>query len=730
VQNTYDTNELGTQGSTDFPVGQLTRSVATTYYPDSTSATVTEQAQYDQRGRPITGQIQLGVPSSWGLTTTLPTYQLSQVYNDADQPTTTTISSSDGNADYTFTPIYDSTNGVEQGLSNNSSSTANLATIAYNEFAQLASITYLPPAGTSGTTLAEEQFGYDGDLRPISEQATWLPGSGNSGTILDQSLTYDNAGNVTGETTQMASVPGQSGSGGSETQNFCYDEQNRMVWAGDGGTQPGAGNGTCGSGTLSNSLSGAGYTSSYVFTNLGQIWQGPLNNSTTQYQYLYCNNNPHELTGVYPIGTTCSNRSGATPVYSASYDPWGNETSRTYNGVTETLSYDAFNDLVEESGTNSTQEQYVYDASGERVLKRSTSGSVTTLTVEAFSSQELTYSSSGVFSSQADYYGFGPLLIGATNGSSTTYYLTDTQGNVLTSFSAVASSAAVQGNQLYSPYGTQRYQQGSTGTDLGYMGRINDSVTGLDYDNARYYDPVTGMFISADDIQGNAQGMNPYAYVAGNPKTYVDPSGHMITDNDFDAAESMGPTNGGGGGGGPDLGALVAVFYAIHMWMVEITPHNPRFGNYGEAPPSDPFVGNSDFPVPTPGPSAVPPPDTAEAPQPASGGAIIPPRPPHPLLPTGMNVQRFAELVGWGKAQGPRKLGPSGQSLEGYINALDRLDSLTPADIRAMADENITQQIVQTWIDTYTWDAKYRHNITAIARAALMRIIYKWLGII
>ena len=59
VQNTYDTTVLGTQGLTDFPVGRLTQSVATTSYPDATSATVTEQLQYDQRGRPIFGQMTL-----------------------------------------------------------------------------------------------------------------------------------------------------------------------------------------------------------------------------------------------------------------------------------------------------------------------------------------------------------------------------------------------------------------------------------------------------------------------------------------------------------------------------------------------------------------------------------------------------------------------------------------------------------------------------------------------
>jgi hypothetical protein len=48
----------------------------------------------------------------------------------------------------------------------------------------------------------------------------------------------------------------------------------------------------------------------------------------------------------------------------------------------------------------------------------------------------------------------------------------------------------------------------------------------LDYYNARYYDPVVGVFLSADTVQGNAKGMNPYAYVGGNPETKSDPTGH------------------------------------------------------------------------------------------------------------------------------------------------------------------------------------------------------------
>lgn len=211
----------------------------------------------------------------------------------------------------------------------------------------------------------------------------------------------------------------------------------------------------------------------------------------------------------------------ATASYSASYDPWGNISSRTYNNISTTLSYDQLNRLVQ-SNVGSNQEFYVYDASGQRVLKRSTSGGTTTLTGYAFGLQELTYTGSGVLSSQIDYYSLAGHLIGSTDGTTTTYDLTDALGSVLMS----VSSSAVLGEQVYGPYGNQRYSAGTMGTDKGYTGQFHDNVTGLDYYNARYYDPVVGQFLSPDSVQGNAQGMSPYAYVAENPETATDPTGH------------------------------------------------------------------------------------------------------------------------------------------------------------------------------------------------------------
>jgi RHS repeat-associated protein len=408
------------------------------------------------------------------------------------------------------------------GLSNNTSPTANLATVTYNARGLEDSLNFQT---TTGSQLATEQFVYDANLRATSSTATWQSGSGSSGTIFSQTRSYDPGSNVISLSTTQAVVPGKSGSGGSETENFCYNEQNRLVWAGNSGTQPSAGNGTCGNGTLSNSLSGASYNNSFVYTHLGQIWQSPLNGGSTQYQYLYCDStHPHQLTGVYPAGTTCSSKSGQ--VYTSSYDSWGNVTSRFYNGTTATLSYDALDRLTEWNAGVNSQEWYVYDALGNRVLRRSTNGSGTTITTYAFGIEEHNYTGSGVNQSNQYYYALSGRLLGSSNGTSTTFFLTDALGSVLASLSNTAGSAAINGNQDYGPYGNRLYTQGTIGTARGFTGQYNDALTGLDYYNARYYDPVIGRFLSADTVEGNMQGVDPYAYVSNNPETSNDPTGH------------------------------------------------------------------------------------------------------------------------------------------------------------------------------------------------------------
>lgn len=523
VQNTYDQTQLGTAGTSDFSVGDLTKSVAMTYYPDGTSAATTQQYQHDQRGKVITTTLQISLPSSWNVTNALPTYQMTQAYNDADLPTTTQTTVG-GQSSYTFSNAYDSTTGMVAGLSNNATGIANLATVGYDTHGMMNTLNFQT---TTGSALANETFSYDTNLRPQGEIASWQSGSGSTGTIFSNNRTYDAVGNVASVTNTQAAIQGVSNSGGSSTEVFCYDEENRLTWAGNTGTVPGAGNGTCGNATPANTLGGAGYTSSYAYDHLGQLWQGPLNGVGAQQQYLYCDStHPHQLTGLYPVGTTCSNLGGAS--YTSTYDAWGNVNKRFSNNLTANVSFDNLDHLTQWDAGSSGKAFYVYDASGNRVLAHSTDASNTTsLKTYAFGLEEHTYSNIGVNTGNTYYYSLAGRLLGQLTNGGLQFFLTDPLGSVLSTFSAIAGSALVLGNQTYSPYGTQLYSAGSMGTNKGYTGQQNDPVTGLDYYVARYYDPIVGVFLSADTVQDNFKGFNPYAYVLGNPETKNDPTGHI-----------------------------------------------------------------------------------------------------------------------------------------------------------------------------------------------------------
>ena len=42
-----------------------------------------------------------------------------------------------------------------------------------------------------------------------------------------------------------------------------------------------------------------------------------------------------------------------------------------------------------------------------------------------------------------------------------------------------------------------------------------------------------GVFLAADSVQGNLQGMQPYGYVGGNPESRTDPTGNRPTCGDY-----------------------------------------------------------------------------------------------------------------------------------------------------------------------------------------------------
>jgi RHS repeat-associated protein len=186
--------------------------------------------------------------------------------------------------------------------------------------------------------------------------------------------------------------------------------------------------------------------------------------------------------------------------------------------ATTVYRYDSEGRLTEVDNGRQIAAKYKYGDSRQRVTM--TTGAMTT--VFWFDDYEEGFAGSSPLAATASYYAEGHKIAQRmpANASGGLYYVFQDQ---LGSTSKIAGSLGGGVNSTnYEPFGKVCGAPSSTVRES-FTGQELDINSGLEYYNARFYDPALGRFIQPDTVM---DGLNRYTYCGNNPVNRVDPSGN------------------------------------------------------------------------------------------------------------------------------------------------------------------------------------------------------------
>src|SRR5437588_4246182 len=302
----------------------------------------------------------------------------------------------------------------------------------------------------------------------------------------------------------------------------------------------------------------------YTYNAAGQITQNIDQSGTHAYGYdaldrltsATYTGTPAESYAYDSVGNRTSSQRSATYSYqpfnrltntttaSYVYNNNGNLISKTEGAGTTQFQWNFENRLIQVVTPASGSVTYKYDALGRRIQSAPSNGVSTNFTYDGNDvAQDKT--STNVITEYLN----GPGIdnkIHLKTGSTLYYFAQDHLGSTT---ALTDSKGALVERQSYDAYGNS---SGSTRTRYGYTGRERDSLTRVQYNRARFYDPQLGRFISEDPI-GLAGGINSFAYVGNNPVLYRDPSGLC--------PQNSAPR--------PDLPDWVGDFYKKHQGQID-----------------------------------------------------------------------------------------------------------------------------------------------------------------
>ena len=345
-----------------------------------------------------------------------------------------------------------------------------------------------------------------------------------NGNILDQfKYEYDHVGNVTGIEKHRSGIETDNG-----VFKYSYDPLGRLVEAANN-------NGS----------------KTYTYDSLGNRLSSVQNDISTLHSY----NGRNQLTQTIENGITTD----------YSYDKRGNLIQLMQNGQLDAgYTFDATNMMVSTFTQDKGAAEYAYNGFNKRVHKLESLHSTPGVTLPDPTSEVkyvldmtrpyddlLTMQSTAtqdVASTTNQNFIWGDSLLAAsgnandTENVSTFYYLQDHLGSPIRLLHTGQSNYTnpTGGNfppvemhnttpLAYDEFGVPSTPEASTNQSagkynnpFGFTGYQHDNVSGMQYAQARYYNPHKGRFMAEDPIKDSN---NWYNYCGGNPATFRDPSG-------------------------------------------------------------------------------------------------------------------------------------------------------------------------------------------------------------
>lgn len=326
------------------------------------------------------------------------------------------------------------------------------------------------------------------------------------------SYTYDNVGNIT-------QIVDSSNTDTAKTVTYTYDDLYRLTSA-----------------TATNVAAGQStYTENYSYDPVGNI-----TSKTGQGTYTYAGTGQPDPDAVTSIGSA-----------TYTYDNNGNLLTA---GTALSNTWD-YNNRLTQAVSGTKTDSYTYDENGERLSLGN--GTTTQVYPTSFYNTDGTTPVKHIFANGVEVATITGTGTGASVNSDFTDHLTGS--NVITD-----SNGNVVETEDYMPFGSIRFDEktGAFSEQRKFAGHEYDGDTALSYQNARYYNPAAGRWLSEDPIYlelggsqftndfvqsfvgtqyrdlnktallnnylANPQTLNPYTYVGDDPVRYTDPNGKFV----------------------------------------------------------------------------------------------------------------------------------------------------------------------------------------------------------